>query len=82
MRRVFDDLGLKFSASWEGPTLVAWGGSSIAELSKELNALIKKHEKNFKVKTALADGHRVVFQDNDDLLLKLSGQVVDKARGE
>src|SRR5262245_52846937 len=37
--RVFSDLGFKLtgrSAYWNGTTVLAWGGSSIAELSREI----------------------------------------------
>src|SRR5581483_8599443 len=60
-RRVFDEMGLKVAKGWEGPTTVAWGASSIAELSKEIESLAKKNEKNFKVKTAVADGSEISF---------------------
>src|SRR6516225_9107405 len=49
-RRVFTDLGLKLGNIWEGPTIMAWGADSIAELSKALNAFIVKNTK-IKVKT-------------------------------
>src|SRR5271155_4158144 len=52
-RRVFADMGMNIAKGWEGPTTVAWGGPSIAELSKEINPLLKKYEKNFKVKSAV-----------------------------
>src|ERR1700720_3022716 len=52
-RRVFNDLGLKLDKCWEGPTTVAWGAGSVAELSRELEALIKKNNK-VKVKSVLA----------------------------
>jgi large subunit ribosomal protein L10 len=60
-RRVFDDLGLKIATRWEGPTTIAWGADSIAELSKEIDALLKKNKK-IQIKTALADGAEVSFQ--------------------
>src|SRR5437763_1416854 len=59
-RRVFDELGLK-SKLWEGPTVVAWGGSSIAELSKEIDALRKKNEK-IKPKGAISEGLEITFE--------------------
>lgn len=58
-RRVFDELGLK-SQRWEGPTVVAWGAGSIAELSKEIEALIKKNDK-IKAKGAIAEGQEITF---------------------
>src|SRR5262245_38208620 len=36
MQRVFDGLGIPVKDLWAGPTMVAWGGTSIAQLSKEL----------------------------------------------
>ncbi len=66
-RRVFADLGLGVRAAWEGSTTIAWGGTSIAGLSKEVEALAKKHDKFVKVKTAIADGQEVPF----DLALKM-----------
>jgi large subunit ribosomal protein L10 len=59
-RRVFDELGMKI-ATWEGPTLLAWGAGSLAELSRELDTLLKKNDK-IKAKTALAEGQEVPFQ--------------------
>jgi large subunit ribosomal protein L10 len=61
-RRVFDDLGIKTDGFWEGPTALAWGSSSLADLSKELHALGKKYEKQIKFKAALAEGQPVTFQ--------------------
>ena len=60
-RRVFDELGIKGNRLWEGSTFFAWGSSSIADLSKELDALIKKNDK-LKVKGAIAEGLEVTFQ--------------------
>lgn len=60
-KRVFEGIGIKVTNAWEGPTTLAWGSGSIAELCKELDGLIKKHEKNFKVKTAVVDGQPVPF---------------------
>lgn len=60
-RRVFDELGLKATTPWQGPTTVAWGADSIAELSKEIDGLIKKNKK-IQVKTAIVDGAEVSFQ--------------------
>lgn len=61
-RRVFSDMGFTIKTGWEGSTTLAWGGTSIAALSKEMEALAKKHEKFVKVKTALADGQEVTFE--------------------
>src|SRR5688572_19750901 len=39
-RKVFQELGInvgdKGNPYWEGPTVLAWGGSSVAELSREV----------------------------------------------
>src|SRR5947209_7479279 len=61
-RRVFGDLGLQINTGWEGSTTVAWGGSSIANLSQELDALLRKHAKFMKAKTAVADGQEVPYE--------------------
>jgi large subunit ribosomal protein L10 len=66
-RKVFTDLGLTITKGWEQATTVAWGGTSIAALSKELEAIVKKNDKLMKVKTAVADGQEVAF----DIALKM-----------
>jgi large subunit ribosomal protein L10 len=60
-RRVFDELGLKIASAWEQSTTVAWGAGSLAELSRELDALIKKNDK-IKVKTAVSEGQELTFK--------------------
>lgn len=60
-RRVFGDMGLAATTVWEGSTTVAWGAGSVAELSKEIDTIVKKHEKKMKVKSALADGQEIPF---------------------
>jgi large subunit ribosomal protein L10 len=60
-RRVFDELGMKVDKLWEGPTVFAWGSSSMADLSKELNVLIKENDK-LKVKGAIAEGLEISFK--------------------
>ncbi len=60
-RRVFQDLGISdVAAHLEGPTTVAWGSSSIADLSKEIDAWVRKNAK-VKPKMAVADGAVVSF---------------------
>jgi ribosomal protein L10 len=63
MQRVFDNLGMKIKsdAYWAGNTLLAWGGSSLSELSRELESLLKKNEK-IKIKGAISDGQEVSFK--------------------
>jgi large subunit ribosomal protein L10 len=60
-RRVFDDAGIRLDGVWEGPTTLAWGGGSVAELCKELDTLLKKNEK-VKFKAAVADGQQITFE--------------------
>ena len=60
-KRVFDELGLKITGAWEQSTTVAWGAGSLAELSRELDALIKKNDK-IKVKTAISEGMELPFK--------------------
>jgi len=62
-RRVFDEMGLKVKSAWQGATTVAWGGSSIADLSKEIETFAKKYDKAVKVKSAVADGEELSFAD-------------------
>jgi large subunit ribosomal protein L10 len=63
-RKVFENNGIKLDDKvWAGTTVVAWGGDSIKDLSKTVDALLKdivkknpKDDKKFTVKTAVADG--------------------------
>src|SRR5947207_3480009 len=58
-RRVFGEMGIKLDGVWEGPTTLAWGGTSIAELSRALEQALIKNDKikdKVKVKTAVAEG--------------------------
>jgi large subunit ribosomal protein L10 len=65
MRRVFTDLGVSpGDGVWAGPTLVAWGGESVKDLSREVETALLKDAKlkdKVKVKTALAEGLPVPF---------------------
>jgi large subunit ribosomal protein L10 len=60
-RRVFSELGINLESALAGPTTLAWGGSSVAELSKELDTLLKKNNK-VKFKGAIADGQPITFE--------------------
>ena len=60
-RRVFGELDMKVSQCWEGPTTLAWGANSLAELSKELDALIRKNVR-IKVKSAVSEGREIDFK--------------------
>lgn len=60
-RKVLGENGLTVEKGWEGATTIAWGGTSIAGLAKELQDIVKKHDKFIKVKTAIADGQEVSF---------------------
>src|SRR5271165_6900459 len=44
-RRVFNELGVELGDIWSGPTALAWGAGSLAELSRELAAVAKKNDK-------------------------------------
>src|SRR3954466_14687685 len=49
-RKVFNEMGLQVKSVWEGgSTTVVWGGSSVAELSKEVETIVKKYPKLMKV---------------------------------
>ncbi len=67
-RRVFNDLGLDVKDVWGGTTVIAWGGDSVKELSRELEASFKEATKKdpkfgekVTIKSALADGTQVTF---------------------
>jgi len=60
-RRVLTDLGLQAEKIWEGPTTLAWGAGSLADLSRELDTALGKN-KAVKFKGAIADGQEVTFE--------------------
>jgi large subunit ribosomal protein L10 len=70
-RRVFDDIGIRLgqdSPYWAGSTVMAYGGSSLAELSRAIDAevqdLVKKNPKlkdRVQFKGAVADGQAIGF---------------------
>lgn len=60
-RRAFDEIGMAIQKCWDGPTTLAWGANSLAELSKELEALTKKTDK-IKVKGAVSEGQEIDFK--------------------
>jgi len=63
-RRVFTQMGIDMGEIWAGPTTIAWGASSVAELSRTLDQAIIKNDKykdKVKVKTAIAEGEKVPF---------------------
>ena len=66
-QRVFASLGVTIGDVWTGPTTVAWGAGSAAELAKEVDAIARKHDKAFKVKTGVAEGQPIAF----DQMVKL-----------
>src|SRR5947209_11697456 len=42
-RRVLSEMGLNAEKIWAGPTTLAWGGSSLADLSRELDTALGKN---------------------------------------
>src|SRR5947209_3437731 len=66
LRRVFGDLGVKPSDdTWAGPTVVAWGGESVKDLSREVETALLKDPKlkdKVRIKTAVAEGQPVPFE--------------------
>ena len=60
-RRVLGQLGITMAQPWTGPTTIAWGLGSISELSKEMEAVVKKNEKKVTVKGVIADGSETTF---------------------
>ncbi|HEV3262698.1 MAG TPA: 50S ribosomal protein L10 [Gemmataceae bacterium] len=77
-RRVFDELGLQSSKFWDGPTVVAWGASSLAELSRELDAILRKNER-IKPKGAIAEGQEVTFKQA--LLMPTRAEAIGRVVG-
>jgi large subunit ribosomal protein L10 len=61
-RRVLSGMGMTIEKIWQGPTTLAWGSSSLAELSRELDEVRRKNEKFIKAKGAVADGQEVTFE--------------------
>ena len=75
-RKVFGELGVNVgddSPYWAGPTTLAWGAASIAELSRTLDAELRApktaalYRDRVTVKGAVADGQPVPF----DLALRM-----------
>jgi large subunit ribosomal protein L10 len=66
-RKVFTEMGINLANCWEGPTTVAWGANSVAELSRTIDEALKKSADKFKdkvkVKTAVADGEELTFAE-------------------
>jgi ribosomal protein L10 len=79
---VLGDLGIHIANDkfWIGPTLLAWGASSLAELSRELDTLIKKNNK-IQVKGAVADGQVVTYEQAKNMPTKAEaiGRVISLA---
>src|SRR5713101_579029 len=59
-KRVFDEMGIPLTGIWEGTTTMAWGGTSVADLCKELDSQLKKNDK-VKFKGAVAEGEQITF---------------------
>src|SRR5262249_7550833 len=71
-RKVFHEMDMHIaddSPFWQKPTMLAWGGASVAELSKEVDAELRhaKHGPMYKdkvtVKGAVADGEAITFEE-------------------
>ena len=70
-RRLLDELGIHIGADspmWVGPTTLAWGANSIAELSRALDDELKKskaapqYKDKVTIKGAIADGQVIGFE--------------------
>ena len=70
-RRVFKELGLNVaddSPYWSGSTVLAWGASSVSELSRGIETELKDAKKGpqykdkVTIKGAIADGQPVTFE--------------------
>jgi len=93
--RVFKEMNLSIpddSPYWQNQTVVAWGGNSVAELSKEVDAELKnpktmglyktKEGERIIVKGAVADGSPVTFDQakamptREELLSQILGMIL------
>jgi large subunit ribosomal protein L10 len=70
-RRVFQQLGMAAggeSPYWAGPTALAWGANSIAELSRTIDAELKNakmaalYKDKVTVKGAVVEGQQITFE--------------------
>jgi len=90
-RKVLGDMGLAFkdgSDLWAGPTTIAFGGDSIAQLSKDVEAELKNpkmaasYKEKVWVKGAIADGNEVTFAaalsmpTRLEAIAKVAGQIL------
>ncbi|HXG10655.1 MAG TPA: 50S ribosomal protein L10 [Gemmataceae bacterium] len=92
-RRVLNELGFNVdqpASYWEGPTALAWGGASLAELSRELenqiNELVKKNAKLkdlVKFKGSFVDGQPITFEQAKSMPTRAEaiGRVIQLALG-
>lgn len=85
-RRVFDAQGVKVADDvWLGTTVIAWGGNSVKELAKELDAQMKadKVKDKMSVKSVLADGQPTTFAMAKTMPTRLEaiGEVIAAAIG-
>jgi large subunit ribosomal protein L10 len=71
-RRAFNDLGMAIeveSSLWQGSTVFAWGGSSVAELSRTLDGELRNpkvlalYKDRIIIKGAIAEGQLVSFEE-------------------
>jgi large subunit ribosomal protein L10 len=70
-RRVFGELGLAVPADspfWAGPTALAWGANSVAELSRAIDTELKApktaplYKDKVKIKGAITEGQPIPFE--------------------
>ncbi|QVL32249.1 50S ribosomal protein L10 [Telmatocola sphagniphila] len=90
-RKVFKENGVVVDDKyWSGTTLVAWGGDSIKDLSKAVDALMKdivkknpKDENKLKVKIAVADGNSVSLDQAMKMPTRLEaiGEIISMIMG-
>jgi ribosomal protein L10 len=76
-RRIFGELGITVAENspyWIGPTVVAYGANSVAELSRALDTEVKALEKKnpklkdkVQFKGAIAEGLPITFQQAKDM---------------
>jgi ribosomal protein L10 len=78
-RRVFKEMGLNLpddSPVWKGTTVLAWGASSVSELSRTIETELKdikkaaQYKDKVTIKGAMADGQPVTFKQALDMPTK------------
>src|SRR3954451_1901563 len=91
-RKVFKELNFQVpddSPYWQRPTMLAWGGNSVKELSRELDTELRRsknalmYREKVKTKGAIADGEAITFEEavNRPTRLEVIGEIIGMILG-